>query len=112
MDTFVNTSGGRSLFALFRCGDDWRWCAYDRLIIVFAARSADRTTQELWLLVRLRRQAITGRTFAAARRDAWLGARLYVGCCLRLRRTLKTLRTVGPLWSIRSIWSVCTLWPV
>jgi hypothetical protein len=106
MDTFVNTSGGRSLFALFRCGDRWRWCAYDRLIIVFAARSADRTAQELWLLVRLRRQAITGRTFAAARRDAWLGARLYVRCCLRLRRTLKAL------WPIRALWSVCTLWPV
>jgi hypothetical protein len=97
MDRFVNTSGGRSLLALFRRGDRWRWCAYDRLIVVFATGTADRTAQELGLLVRLRRQAITGRTLAAARRDAGFGARLYVGCHLRLRRTLKTLWTIRPL---------------
>ena len=70
MNRFVDTSAGRSLFALFRCGDRGRWCAHDRLIVVFAARTADRTAQEFRLLVRLGRQAITGRTFAAARRDA------------------------------------------
>jgi hypothetical protein len=50
--------------------------------------------------MRLGRQAITGRAFAAARWDACFGALLYVGCHLRLRRTLKTLwavRTLGPI---------------
>jgi len=103
MDTFVNKNGGRSLLALFRCSDSWRWCAYDRLIVVFATGTADRPAQELWLLVRLRRQAITGRTFAAARRDDPFGARLCLGCHLRLRGTLKTLRPIRTLGTIRPL---------
>jgi hypothetical protein len=101
-----------TLLALFRCGNGWRWCGYDRLIVVFATGTADRTAQELRLLVRLRRQAITGRTFAAARRDARFGARLHIDSRLRLRRPLETLGTIRPFGTIWPLWSFCTLWSV
>ncbi len=104
MDTFVNTYGGRSLLALFRCGDGWRWCAYDRLIVVFATGTADRTAQELWLLVRLRRQAITGRTFAAARRDASVRCavvrRLPPAAAADAQNALVDPCTIRSLWSV------------
>ncbi len=79
------------------------------------ARHALRTAQEFGLLVRLSWQTITGRAFAAARRDACFSARWHVGCCLRLRRTLETLGAVGtirPLWAISPFGAVRPLWPV
>jgi hypothetical protein len=98
MDTFVRSLAGESLLALVRCDDGWCWRACDRLIVIFATGPPDRTAQELWLLMRLRRQTITGSTFPAARRDASLGARLKVGCWLWLRQRLR--RTLETLWSV------------
>lgn len=122
------------LVAVFGGRDGGHGRAGCGLVLIFAARTADRAAQELRLLVRFRWQAISGRTLAAARRQTafgTFGARLagpHLGggggwtlealgpvavhaifVAIRTVGTVEALLTVGTLEAVLTIWPILTV---